>query len=115
MGDLLVKREYSKGVIINTLAESSYIKWIEPFVMTVLEKSGIRYKETIIDSMEGGKRIFLLIDGIEYTIRTWNFEVTKNDLNNRPCAAMIDYTLFKEVNGENHYKEIFEGFEEVEL
>ena len=101
--------------MINKLDESSYIQWIEPFVANVLKKSNVNYKEVIINDMEGCKRIFLIIDSIEYTIRIWDFIVTKVDSKNKPCIAMINYTLFKQVIDGNYSEEIFEGFEEIEL
>lgn len=111
-----MKKDINKGVIINKLDELSYIHWIDIFVESVLEKSGISYEEAIIDSMEGGKRIFLSIDGTEYTIRTCDFLVTKVDQTNRPCAALINYTLYKQVETEKgmYGEEVFEGSEESE-
>ena len=110
-----MEKEIKKGIIINKLEDSSDIQWIESFVTKVLEKSGVSYSEAIIDTMESSKRIYLIIDGNEYTIRTWDFTVTKTDANNIPCAEMIDYTLYKQVEEEGGYhKDIVEGSEEIE-
>lgn len=110
-----MEKKTSKG-IINKLEESSYIKWIDPFVETVLEKSNISYKEAIIEDIEINKRIYLIIDGTKYTIRTWDYSVTKTDANNKPCAELVDYTLYKQMEGDDgiYNKDIFEGSEEIE-
>lgn len=111
-----MEKEINKGIVINILDKSCYIPWIETLVESVLEKSGVGYQEIIIEGMEGSKRIFLTVDGVEYTIRIWDVSATKIDQNNRPCAARIEYTLFKQVEGDvgNYSIDIFEDYEEIE-
>ena len=88
--------------IINKVTEESYAQWIEDFVKTVINKANLDCKEVIIDDIEFSKYIFLIIDGEEYDIRTWNFHTIKTDNNGNPCAEVVRYTLFKMIMDNEH-------------
>ena len=97
--------------LINKVTEESYAQWIEKFVIDVLNKCNVECNEVIIEDIEFSKRVFLVVDGEEYDIRTWNFRPTKNDKNGQTCAEMVEYTLFKMVDDEHgsHGEEVDEG------
>ena len=97
--------------LINKVTEESYTQWIEKFVTDVLNKGNVKCKEVIIEDIEFNKRVFLVVDGEEYDIRTWNFRPTKKDKNGQTCAEMVEYTLFKMVADEHgsHGEEVDEG------
>lgn len=111
-----MKRESSKGTIIVNVDQPSYAQWIEKFVATVLEKSGVSYNEVIIGYIEFSKRIYLTVDGTKYVIRTWDFSVIETDENNVPCAEEVEYTLYQEMEDEDgrYSQGIFEGSEKIE-
>lgn len=97
--------------MINKVTEESYVQWIENFVINVLYKERLTYTEVIIEDIEFDKRIFLNIDGEEYSIRTWNFRPIDTDKNGNTCAEVVDYTLFKMVSDTDgsHGEEVGEG------
>lgn len=102
--------------IINTINDPNYIQWIEKFVTRVIKKSKLLCKEVVIDDVDD-KRIYLSVDGAEYNVRTWNYRLTKKDEEDRPCAEMVDYTLFHMVDdgdGSGHGKEICNGSLRIE-
>jgi hypothetical protein len=102
--------------IINKVTETSYIQWIEGFVKTVLEKAEIQCNEVAIEDIEFSKRIFLIIDGEEYSIRTWSFHPIGTDANGETCAENVDYTLYEMVNDEagSHGENISDGSIKIE-
>ena len=95
----------------NNVTEESYVQWIKKFVVDVLNKGNVVYDEVIIEDIEFSKRVFLVVDGKEYDIRTWNFRPAKKDKNGQTCAEMVEYTLFKMVDDEHgfHGEEVDEG------
>ena len=97
--------------LINKVTEESYTQWIEKFVTDVLNKGNVKCKEVIIEDIEFSKRVFLVVDGEEYDIRTWNFRPAKKDKNGQTCAEIVEYTLFKMVADEHgsHGEEVDEG------
>ena len=98
--------------LINKVTEESYTQWIEKFVTDVLNKGNVEYKEVIIEDIEFSKRVFLVVDGEEYDIRTWNFHPAKKDKKGRTCAEIVEYTLFKMImdeDGNEHGEEVIEG------
>lgn len=95
--------------IINNVTEEGYIQWIENFVREVISKANLKCQEVVIEDIEWSKRIFLKIDGEDYTIRTWNFHVVEYDENNVPCAEIVDYTLYKMVYEYDENGEISSG------
>ena len=94
--------------VINRITEQSYVKWMEEFVCRVLENANIKFDIVEIEDVEINKRIFIKVDDIEYTIRTWNFHPVGTDLQGIPCCELVDYSLFK--SGE----EIAEGKIEIQ-
>ncbi len=64
---------YKQYKVTNNVTNEAYTQWIEGFVRTVIQDADIECKELVIDDIEESKRIFLLIDGKEYTIRTWSY------------------------------------------
>lgn len=87
--------------IINKVTDPNYEQWIESFVARVLKRAHIKYNETIIEDIEPSRRVFLLIDNREYTIRTWNYHVIKCDKKNIPCAESVEYTLYAMVEDDS--------------
>ena len=87
--------------IINKVEDEDYVQWIKKFVTEVLEYASVKYKEVIIDNIEPNRRIFLLIDGNEYTIRTWDYHPVGYDDNGEVCSEEVEYTLFKTIEGEH--------------
>lgn len=102
--------------LVNRVTEESYTQWIEKFVTDVLDIGEISGDEVIIEDIEFSKRVFLTVDGEEYTIRTWNFHPVEVDNNGKTCAEMVDYTLFKMVSDElgSHGEEMDEGYLRIE-
>lgn len=103
--------------IMNKVTDKSYIQWIKKFVRDVIYHAGITCNEVIIEDIEHSKRIFLIIDGEEYDIRTWNFRPAKKDKSGEVCAEMVEYTLFKmimESNGNGHGEIVDEGLLRIE-
>ena len=80
--------------IINKVTDENYTQWIEKFVARILKNAHIKYSKVVIDDIEPNKRVFLLVDDNEYTIRTWNYHVIKCDKNGIPCAENVEYTLY---------------------
>lgn len=78
------------------LCESiGYSEWLDNFIEDVFNKSNINENELIISDIEPSKRIFLENpQGKEYTIRTWNFIVTKEDDNKLPCSEDVEWDLY---------------------
>lgn len=97
--------------ITNKVTDPGYVQWIEQFVAQVIQKSEILCNEVIVEDIEYSKRIFLDIDGEEYTIRTWSFHPIEKDERGHTCAEMVDYTLFKMIEDDIgiHGEEICEG------
>ncbi len=103
--------------ITNKVNDPDYIQWIEKFVTQVIEKSKLACKEVIIDDIEDSKRIYLIVDGEEYAIRTWNFHSAKKDEEDRTCAEMVDYSLYEMIDdgdGSGHGEEICRGSLRIE-
>lgn len=87
-------------IIVNKVTDEAYTQWIEKFAIDVLNRANIKYNEMIIEDIEPSRRVFVFVDGEEYTIRTWNYFVVECDDNDIPCAENIEYTLFKIVECE---------------
>ena len=99
--------------ITSNIENSNYTQWIKGFVEAVINQSDLKCDEVVIDELDD-KRMWLIIDGAEYTIRTWNFEPITYDLQGRTCGERVDYTLFKDVsdgNGGGHGEEVCRGVE----
>lgn len=101
---------YEQYKVTNKVTEKKYTQWIEGFVRTVIYNAGIGCKELVIDDIEESKRIFLLVDGKEYTIRTWSFIPAEEDEKGHVCAETVSYTLYKTVKDEtgSHGEKIFD-------
>ena len=82
--------------ITSNIENSNYTQWITGFVESVINQSDLKCDEVVIDEVDD-KRMWLVIDGAEYTIRTWNFEPVTYDLQGRTCAERVDFTLFKTI------------------
>lgn len=87
--------------IINEITDDDYIQWVEGFVVKVLKNASVKFDKLIIDNFEPDKRIFIFVDGNEYTIRTWNYHTVQCDDNGIPCSEVVEYTLFKIVDDED--------------
>lgn len=97
--------------IINKMTDKNYTQWTEGFVVDVLKQANIKCNEVVIDDIEPSRRIFILVDGKEHIIRTWNYRVVEFDENYIPCAENVEYTLYKIVDDEHgsHGEEVNEG------
>lgn len=98
--------------IINETIDTGYEQWICDFCSRVIRLAEIECDEVVIEDIEYSKRIFILIDGKEYIIRTWNFSTCKWDDKNQPCSEIVRYTLFEDViddNGNGYGVEISNG------
>lgn len=97
--------------ITNKVTDPGYVQWIEQFVTNVIMQSETICEKVIIEDIEYSKRIFLLIDGKEYIIRTWNFHLIEKDERGYTCSEMVDYTLFKMIEDDIgiHGEEICDG------
>ena len=99
--------------ITSNIENSNYTQWITGFVESVIRRANLKCDEVIIDDLDD-KYMWLTIDGMEYIIRTWNFEPVTYDLQGRPCSERVSYTLFKQVsdeNGSSHGEEVSHGME----
>lgn len=102
---------YRQYKVTNNVTNEAYTQWIEGFVRTVIQDADIECKELVIDDIEEGKRIFLLVDGKEYTIRTWSFIPAEEDEKGHVCAETVSYTLYKMVQDKtgSHGEEVYNG------
>lgn len=102
---------YKDFKVTNNVTYKDYIQWLEGFVRRVICDSKIECSELIIDDIEPSKRIFLVIDGEDYTIRTWNFHVIDVDDNGNPWAEAVRYSFYKMVEDKDgmHGEEISDG------
>lgn len=99
--------------ITSNIENSNYTQWITGFMESVINQADLKCNEIVIDEVDDD-RMWLIIDGAEYAIRTWNFEPVGYDSQGRPCAERVDYTLFKDVsdgNGGGHSEEVCHGVE----
>lgn len=93
--------------ITSNIENSNYTQWITGFVESVINQADLKCDEVVIDEIDDD-RMWFTIDGSEYIIRTWNFEPVTYDLQGRPCAERVEYTLFKYVS---NMEEICRGIE----
>lgn len=102
--------------IINKVTDEGYIQWIEDFVRQVLQKAKLSYEEVVIEDIEPSKRIYLTIDGKEYSLRTWNFHPVEKNENGNTCAEMVEYSLYEMVSNKDgaHGKEVDFGIMKIE-
>lgn len=102
--------------IINKTSDVDYIQWIDKFIIRVLKHAHIKCKEVVIEDIDPSKRIFIFVDGKEYTIRTWNYHIVEYDNNGVPCAERVEYTLFKMVEDSEggHGEVVDERYTQIE-
>ena len=103
--------------IINKVNDPNYIQWIEKFITQIIQNAKLSCKEVIIENVEDSKRIYLSVDGEEYSIRTWSFHPIEMNEKDLPCAEMVDYSFFKMVDngdGSGHGEEICDGSLRIE-
>ena len=110
------KGENRQMRIINKVTDEGYIQWIENFVRQVLQKAKMSYEEVVIEDIEYSKRIYLAIDGKEYSLRTWNFHSVEKNANGNTNAEMVEYTLYEMVSDKDgaHGKEVDFGMIKIE-
>lgn len=102
--------------IINKVTNENYIQWIEKFVADVLKAAKLSYEEVVIEDIEPSRRIYLTIDGKEYSLRTWNYHPVDTDSDGKLCVEMVQYTLYEmvaDVDG-SHGKEVDFGLIKIE-
>lgn len=97
--------------ITNNIKARAYVQWLEGFVSSVLSNAEIECSEVSIDDVEPSKRIYLTVDGTDYTIRTWDYTPIYYDDKGNPDYENIRYTLFKSVEDElgSHGEEVEKG------
>lgn len=97
--------------ITNNIKARAYVQWLEGFVSSVLNNAEIECSEVSIDDVEPSKRIYLTVDGTDYTIRTWDYTPIHYDDKRNPDYENIRYTLFKSVEDElgSHGEEVEKG------
>lgn len=97
--------------ITNNIKARAYVQWLEGFVSSVLNNAEIECSEVSIDDVEPSKRIYLTVDGTDYTIRTWDYTPIHYDDKGNPDYENIRYTLFKSVEDElgSHGEEVEKG------
>ena len=99
--------------ITSKIENNNYTQWITGFIESIINNVDLKCNEVIIDEVDD-RRMWLVIDGMDYTVRTWNFEPIAYDTEDRPCAERVDYTLFRDVpdeNGGGHGEEVCHGVE----
>lgn len=85
-------RQYT---VTDNVKNEAYTQWIEGFVRNVIREANIDCSEVIITDIEESKRIFLLIDGKEYDIRTWSYLPLDQDKEGRTFSETVMYTLYR--------------------
>lgn len=103
--------------IVNKVSDVGYTQWISDFVGEVIKDSKLKCKEVTIEDIEEDKRIFILIDGKDYNIRTWNFAPCTADESGLTCAEIVSYTLFEmvyEEDGNGYGIEISNGWKRID-
>ena len=111
------RKEENNLKIINKVNDPNYIQWIEKFITQIIQNAKLSCKEVIIENVEDSKRIYLSVDGEEYSIRTWSFHPIEMNEKDLPCAEMVDYSFFKMVDngdGSGHGEEICDGSLRIE-
>ena len=88
--------------IIDTIKQPGFTQWIDGFVVDILEAAKIHANEAVITDLYN-KRIYLMVDGQEYMIRTRNFFPAGRDENGITCSENVEYTLYA---GHEHCEEI---------
>ncbi|MDY2589589.1 MAG: hypothetical protein SOW32_05305 [Agathobacter sp.] len=112
--DLTIGTEYK---LTNNITDEAYTPWIESFVKNIIYKAKIDCSKVVITDIEPDKRIFLLIDGKEYDIRTWSYDPVEEDEQGRTCSENVRYTLFKmvdEKDGSSHGVELDNGIIQIQ-
>ena len=105
--------------VIDTVKQFGYTQWIEGFVSDVLASANLDAETTIITKMYN-KRIYLMVDGREYMIRTKKFVPVKKDLNGMTCSEDVHYILYfghqecEEIEDDIILKEISSGIQNIE-
>lgn len=102
--------------IINKVDYEFYNQWIEKFVVDVLKSAKVKCEEVIIEDIEPSRHIDLAIDGKEYILRTWSFHTVEKDSDDKPCAEMVQYTLYEMVKDGNgsHGEEVDFGLIKIQ-
>lgn len=98
--------------ITNNLEKDGCEQWVQKLVCEVVNTAHFNCKEIIIEDFDID-HISLIIDGIDYIIRTWDIHVNEDK---KPCITTVHYTLFEMVNDEDggHGEEVITGTTEIE-
>lgn len=102
---------YKQYKVTNNVKDEAYTQWIEGFVRSVIHQANMVCSEVIITDIEESKRIFLLIDGKEYDIRTWSYKPLDEDKNGNVFSETVVYTLYKIIPDKDgsHGEDIIDG------
>lgn len=102
--------------IINKVDYEFYNQWIEKIVTDVLKSAKVKCEEVIIEDIEPSRHIDLTIDGKEYILRTWSFHPVEKDSDGKPCAEMVQYTLYEMVKDDkgSHGVEVDFGLTKIQ-
>lgn len=101
--------------ITSKIENNNYTQWITGFIESIINNVDLKCNEVIIDEVDD-RRMWLVIDGMDYTVRTWSFEPIAYDSEDRTCAEIVNYTLFKDVpdgDGGGHGEEVCHGVEVI--
>ena len=87
---------YKRYKVIDSIQDPNYRQWVGSFVQKVLRKGKIDVDTVEIYDVDGGKRIFIRMEGREYTIRLWECQPTMYDSSNKVCGENIRYALYED-------------------
>ena len=106
--DLTIGTEYK---LTSNITDEAYTPWIESFVKNIIYKASIDCSNVVITDIEPSKRIFLLIDGKEYDIRTWSYKPLDKDKKGNVFSETVVYTLYKIIPDKDgsHGEDIIDG------
>ncbi len=96
---------YKQYKVTNNVKDEAYTQWIEGFVRSVIHEANIVCSEVVITDIEPNKRIFLLIDGKEYDIRTWSYKPLDEDKEGNLFSETVVYTLYKIIQTKTDHTE----------
>lgn len=86
--------------IINKVENPICRKWVGELTRQIVQNLKMESQKVIIEEFDGD-RVYLKIDGAEYDIRMWDFNVLSQDERNHSCVAFVTYTLFLIVEDED--------------
>lgn len=95
--------------IINKVDNANCRQWVKELTKQAIQNSKLDCSKVVIEEFDFSKRIFLKINGAEYTIKILEFLPLDCNKKGHICRAIISYTLFmiiEEEDGSDHSEEI---------